>query len=81
MEQIIDQVRKLEANQLLVLRRALDNLIESSSRHPAEQHPPFRTVAVDMGPPLIDVDKALSLSYERDDERILAQSMKAEGKP
>ncbi|MCL2482801.1 MAG: hypothetical protein FWF43_05185 [Propionibacteriaceae bacterium] len=71
--EILDQVRELDAGELLVLRRVLDDMVEASHRRPPEQSRPYRTVAVDMGTPLIDIDRALRLASQLDDERILEQ--------
>jgi len=71
--EIIDQARSLDSNELLVLRRVLDELVGAPRRQPSGKRRPFHTVPVDMGVPLVNIDKALHLASELDDDRILAQ--------
>ena len=61
-----------------MLRRVLDEMTDAPSRRSTEGRAPYRTVAVDMGSPLIDVDKALHLASQFDDERMLDQMGNAE---
>ena len=42
-------------------------------RQPPVQRRPFRTVPVDMGVPLVNIDNALDLASELDDARTLTQ--------
>ena len=67
--QIIDQARSLDSSELLVLRRVLDELLETQRGQLSGRHRPFRTVPVDMGVPLVNIDKALDLASELDDDR------------
>ena len=71
--EIIDQARSLDSNELLVLRRVLDELVDAPRRQSSVQRRPFRTVPVDMGVPLVNINKALDLASELDDSRTLAQ--------
>jgi len=68
--QILDQVRELDSGELLVLRRVLDELVDTSLRSQDTQRP-FRTVPVDMGSPLVDINKALDIASSLDDQRTL----------
>jgi len=74
--QIIDQVRELEPGELLVLRRILDEMVDASTRQ-LKVRRPYRLVAVDMGVPLVNIDKALDLASELDDSHILEQMGRA----
>ena len=71
--EIIDQARSLDSNELMALRRVLDELVDAPRRQLSVKRRPFRTVPVDMGVPLVNTDKALDLASELDDARILAQ--------
>jgi len=70
--EIIDQARSLDSNELLVLRRVLDELIDAPRRQSSVKRRPFRTVPVDMGVPSVNINKALDLASELDDDRALA---------
>jgi len=59
--EIIDQARSLDSNELLVLRRVLDDLVDAPRRQLSVKRRPFHTVPVDMGVPLVNIDKALHL--------------------
>jgi len=67
--QIIDQVRELDKGEFLTLRRVLDELADTRPASAGRQ--PMHTVPVDMGTPLVDVNKALHAASALDDQAVI----------
>jgi len=59
--EIIDQVRRLDPGELFALRQVLDEMTDTSLHQSAEKSSPYRLVPVDMGSPLVNLDKALHM--------------------
>ncbi len=53
-------------------KRAVNDAIRESERRPATK--PFRTKTYDMGKPLVNLDKALQLAGELEDEELIRKT-------
>lgn len=64
-----DAVRRLMQERGLTFKQAVNEAIRAGAA-PAKRRP-FRTRTFNMGAPLVDLDKALRLSAELEDEEII----------